>query len=150
MASRQAVLGMEQASFFYGSGRVFENVSFLLDDARYHAVVRGYYARIARELNIFLGDMRGSAANLDIRAVGIERPGQRIGSLAVGPAAHPLLVLLVLPHMSAISCLRGSKSTRREAADLVDSRRFPWEGSRSRGAWCKQIIRQVRPSAEAG
>ena len=34
MASRQAVLGMEQASFFYGSGRVFENVSFLLDDAR--------------------------------------------------------------------------------------------------------------------
>jgi ATPase subunit of ABC transporter with duplicated ATPase domains len=34
MAARQAVLGMEQASFFYGSGRVFENVSFLLDDAR--------------------------------------------------------------------------------------------------------------------
>ena len=34
MASRQAVLGMEQAAFFYGSGRVFENVSFLLDDAR--------------------------------------------------------------------------------------------------------------------
>lgn len=34
MASRQAVLGMEQASFFYGSGRVFENVSFLLDGAR--------------------------------------------------------------------------------------------------------------------
>ena len=34
MATRQAVLGMEQASFFYGSARVFENVSFLLDDAR--------------------------------------------------------------------------------------------------------------------
>jgi len=34
MASRQAVLGMEQASFYYGSGRVFEGVSFLLDDAR--------------------------------------------------------------------------------------------------------------------
>ena len=34
MASRQAVLGMEQASFFYGSGRIFENVSFLLDYAR--------------------------------------------------------------------------------------------------------------------
>ena len=34
MASRQAVLGMERASFFYGSSRVFENVSFLLDDAR--------------------------------------------------------------------------------------------------------------------
>ncbi len=34
MASRQAVLGMEQASFYYGSSRVFRGVSFLLDDAR--------------------------------------------------------------------------------------------------------------------
>ena len=34
MASRQAVLGMDGASFFYGSARVFEGVSFLLDDAR--------------------------------------------------------------------------------------------------------------------
>jgi ATPase subunit of ABC transporter with duplicated ATPase domains len=34
MAPRQAVLGMEQASFFYGSRRVFAKVSFLLDDAR--------------------------------------------------------------------------------------------------------------------
>jgi len=34
MAARQAVLGMEHASFFYGSAKVFEDVSFLLDDAR--------------------------------------------------------------------------------------------------------------------
>ena len=34
MAARQAVLGMEHASFFYGSNPVFRNVSFLLDDAR--------------------------------------------------------------------------------------------------------------------
>src|SRR5437762_3543073 len=34
MAARQAVLGMERASFFYGSSPVFRNVSFLLDDAR--------------------------------------------------------------------------------------------------------------------
>ena len=34
MASRQAVLGMERASFFYGSARVFSGVSFLLDGAR--------------------------------------------------------------------------------------------------------------------
>src|SRR3954465_15768595 len=34
MAVRQAVLGMEHASFFYGSAKVFEDVSFLLDDAR--------------------------------------------------------------------------------------------------------------------
>jgi ATPase subunit of ABC transporter with duplicated ATPase domains len=34
MASRQAVLGMDQASFHHGATPVFENVSFLLDDAR--------------------------------------------------------------------------------------------------------------------
>ena len=34
MPPRQAVLGMEHASFFYGSTPVFRNVSFLLDDAR--------------------------------------------------------------------------------------------------------------------
>src|SRR5580704_11398744 len=34
MALRQAVLGMERASFFYGSARVFGGVSFLLDGAR--------------------------------------------------------------------------------------------------------------------
>jgi len=34
MAARHAVLGMEQASFYYGSSRVFRGVSFLLDDAR--------------------------------------------------------------------------------------------------------------------
>ncbi|CAN5909789.1 ABC-F family ATP-binding cassette domain-containing protein [soil metagenome] len=34
MASKQAVLGMERASFFYGSARVFGGVTFLLDGAR--------------------------------------------------------------------------------------------------------------------
>ena len=34
MALRQAVLGMERASFFYGSARVFGGVTFLLDGAR--------------------------------------------------------------------------------------------------------------------
>ena len=34
MATRQAVLGMEHASFYYGSAKVFDDVSFLLDDAR--------------------------------------------------------------------------------------------------------------------
>ena len=34
MASRQAVLGMDQGSFFYGSAKVFAGVSFLLDDAK--------------------------------------------------------------------------------------------------------------------
>ena len=34
MASRQAVLGIDQGGFAYGVRRVFANVSFLLDDAR--------------------------------------------------------------------------------------------------------------------
>ena len=34
MAARQAVLGMEHATFYCGASRVFEDVSFLLDDAR--------------------------------------------------------------------------------------------------------------------
>jgi len=34
MAARHAVLGMEHASFYYGSARVFRDISFLLDDAR--------------------------------------------------------------------------------------------------------------------
>jgi len=34
MSTRQAVLGVENASFFYGSIKVFEGVSFQLDDAR--------------------------------------------------------------------------------------------------------------------
>src|SRR5580693_1157037 len=34
MSPRQAVLGVENGGFSYGTRRVFENVSFLLDDAR--------------------------------------------------------------------------------------------------------------------
>src|SRR5690242_2628521 len=34
MAARQAVLGIDRGSFHYGVTPIFENVSFLLDDAR--------------------------------------------------------------------------------------------------------------------
>jgi len=34
MAARQAVLGMDQGGFFYGTTKVFTGVSFMLDDAR--------------------------------------------------------------------------------------------------------------------
>ncbi len=34
MATRQAVLGMERASFFYGSAAVFRGITFLLDGTR--------------------------------------------------------------------------------------------------------------------
>ncbi|MBY0375138.1 MAG: hypothetical protein K2Q23_14165, partial [Bryobacteraceae bacterium] len=39
MSSRQAVLGVENASFFYGANRVFEGVSFQLDAARTEVLV---------------------------------------------------------------------------------------------------------------
>ena len=42
MSSRQAVLGVEGASFFYGSSKVFEGVSFQLDDARTALVGAGF------------------------------------------------------------------------------------------------------------
>ena len=34
MAARQAVLGIDRGGFQYGVKTIFENVSFLLDDAR--------------------------------------------------------------------------------------------------------------------
>jgi len=60
--------------------------------------------RIARELNVFLGHMRGGAANLDIRSVGLENTGHRVLAapvivtiivVAVVPVAHALVVLTV-------------------------------------------------------
>jgi hypothetical protein len=65
-------------------------------------------ARIARELNVFLGHMRSGAANLDVRSVGLENTGHRILAapviviiaavaviIIVVPVAHTLVVLTV-------------------------------------------------------
>src|SRR5439155_11947158 len=60
-------------------------------------------ARIARELDVFFGDMRGGAADLDVRSVGFVNPGHRVLAapvviiiiIIVVPVAHPLVVLTV-------------------------------------------------------
>ena len=63
-------------------------------------------ARIARELDIFFGDVGGGAADLDVGSVGFVNPGQRILAtpvvvIVVIPVAHPLLVLTV-SHVSPL------------------------------------------------
>jgi ATPase subunit of ABC transporter with duplicated ATPase domains len=74
MASRQAVLGMEQASFYYGSGRVFEGVSFLLDDAR-TALVGENGAGKSTLLKCLLGALELNGGQV------IRSRGLRIGSV---------------------------------------------------------------------
>src|SRR5258705_12070088 len=74
MASRQAVLGMDQASFFYGASKVFESVSFLLDDAK-PALVGGNGAGKSPLLKCLAGELE-----LDHGQV-IRSRGLRVGSL---------------------------------------------------------------------
>jgi ATPase subunit of ABC transporter with duplicated ATPase domains len=75
MASRQAVLGMEQASFYYGAGRVFEGVSFLLDDAK-TALVGENGAGKSTLLKCLAGELELNAGKV------IRSRGLRVGSLA--------------------------------------------------------------------
>src|ERR1700759_1002228 len=82
MASRQAVLGMEQASFFYGSGRVFENVSFLLDDAR-TALVGENGAGKSTLLKCLAGALELNAGQV------IRSRGLRVGSVPQDVPADP-------------------------------------------------------------
>ena len=79
MASRQAVLGMEQASFYYGAGRVFEGVSFLLDDAK-TALVGENGAGKSTLLKCLAGELELNAGKV------IRSRGLRVGSL---PQAIP-------------------------------------------------------------
>lgn len=62
-------------------------------------------ARIAGELDVFFGNVRGGAADLDVGSVGLVDPGQRILAapvlIIVIPVAHPLLVLTV-SHVSPL------------------------------------------------
>jgi ATPase subunit of ABC transporter with duplicated ATPase domains len=79
MASRQAVLGMEQASFYYGAGRVFEGVSFLLDDAK-TALVGENGAGKSTLLKCLAGELELNAGKV------VRSRGLRVGSL---PQAIP-------------------------------------------------------------
>jgi ATPase subunit of ABC transporter with duplicated ATPase domains len=91
MASRQAVLGMEQASFFYGSGRVFENVSFLLDDAR-TALVGENGAGKSTLLKCLTGVLELNAGQV-VRSRGL-RIGQVRQDVPEGLAAHSVREVL--------------------------------------------------------
>ena len=74
MAPRQAVLGMENAGFYYGAGRVFEGVSFLLDDAR-TALVGENGAGKSTLLKCLTGELELNAGQV------IRSRGLRVGSL---------------------------------------------------------------------
>ena len=74
MAARHAVLGMEQASFYYGSARVFRGVSFLLDDAR-TALVGENGAGKSTLLKCLIGALELNAGQV------IRSRGLRIGSV---------------------------------------------------------------------
>src|ERR1700688_610706 len=60
-------------------------------------------ARVARQLNVFFGDVRSGAADLDVGPVRFEHPGHRIlaapvvviAVVVVVPVTHPLVVLTV-------------------------------------------------------
>jgi hypothetical protein len=68
-------------------------------------------ARISRQLNVFLGDVRGGAADLDIGPVRFEHPGHRVLTapvivvaaivVVIIPVTHPLVVLTV-SHVSPL------------------------------------------------
>src|SRR5260370_13117525 len=82
MAARQAVLGMEHASFYYGASRVFEDVSFLLDDAR-TALVGENGAGKSTLLKCLTGALELNAVQV------IRSRGLRIGSVPQDvPMAH--------------------------------------------------------------
>src|SRR6201987_2398889 len=87
MAAGQAVLGMDHASFYYGSAKVFEEVSFLLDDAR-TALVGDNGAGKSTLLKCLTGALELNAGQV------IRSRGLRIGSVPqdvpAGLAGRPL------------------------------------------------------------
>src|SRR5690348_1802454 len=91
MPSRQAVLGMEHASFYYGSDKVFEDVSFLLDDAR-TALVGENGAGKSTLLKCLTGALDLNAGQI------IRSRGLRVGTVPqdVPEALAPLTVREVL------------------------------------------------------
>jgi len=86
MALRQAVLGMERASFFYGSARVFGGVSFLLDGAR-TALVGENGAGKSTLLKCLTGELELNGGQV-IRSRGL-RLGRLLGPR--GDVGHDLL-----------------------------------------------------------
>jgi hypothetical protein len=78
---------------------------------------------IARQLQIFLGDMRGIATHLHVRTVALEIAGQRIDVLAATvPAPLPVLVLVIGSHLVALS------NSRKISVTLLADRHHAWSG----------------------
>jgi len=78
---------------------------------------------IARQLQIFLGDMRGIATHLHVRTVALEITGQRIDVLAsTVPAPLPVLILVVGSHLVALS------NSRKISVTLLADRHRAWSG----------------------
>ena len=118
MAPRQAVLGMENAGFYYGATRVFEGVSFLLDDAR--TIYRSATERARPE---------GSR----LREYGPSRIGGVHAGILAEAAVHPVLEKLAIAFWldkareylgadhPAIKAMFGARASREIAADIVDN-----------------------------
>ena len=62
-------------------------------------------ARIARKLHIFFCDVRGGAADLDVRSIGLKHPGHRVLATPVAiisiviTVTHPLVLVLTVSHV---------------------------------------------------
>ncbi|HJW42540.1 MAG TPA: ATP-binding cassette domain-containing protein [Rhizomicrobium sp.] len=74
MAARQAVLGIDRGAFHYGVTRIFENVSFLLDDAR-TALVGENGAGKSTLLKCLAGELELSSGQI------VRSRGLRIGTV---------------------------------------------------------------------
>ena len=117
MASRQAVLGMEQASFFYGSGRVFEDVSFLLDDAR-TALVGENGAGKSTLLKCLTGALELNAGQV------VRSRGLRVGSVPQDvPAGLADRTVREVLHDALVARRPGRRLVAHRRADRRDRRR---------------------------
>lgn len=86
---------------------------------------------VARELEIFLGNMGGIAADLDVRTIALEVARQRIDMLAPAvPAALPVLVLVVGSHLVALILFSGKISVT-----LLADRHLPGLAIRKGPPW---------------
>src|SRR3954465_12179459 len=81
MATRQAVLGIENGEFFHGATRIFAGVSFLLDDARTALVGENGAGK-----STLLKCLTGALELNDGKA--IPSPGLRVGSVPQDVAAE--------------------------------------------------------------
>jgi ATPase subunit of ABC transporter with duplicated ATPase domains len=147
MAARQAVLGMEHASFFYGSNPVFRNVSFLLDDAR-TALVGENGAGKSTLLKCLTGDLELNGGKV------VRSRGLRVGSVPqdVPPGLGDKTVREVL-HRSLVKVDQDDDWWRIDvlideigvAPDILDKRFDELSGGRQRLMMIAGVARLEEP-----